>query len=153
MCGFKKDLWTGWLFVPGIVKRWPVAKLFIQQLIDTECYLNQTFHPCFVWKCYSQEQHLPIFLFQDLQSVSEKECYRRIMGKHPSGWPGCLTSHARGSFSFLDCDWSSGPNICSVSYSLFTSVETDHFGDCCCNADKAYQITWELQTRFATTWC
>lgn len=81
--------------MPGIVKRWPVAKHLTAvwpRLTDTECFLI----------AYSIAKHniCPFFLFQDRQSVSKKECYRRIMGTHPSGWPGCFASHASGSFSF-----------------------------------------------------
>lgn len=137
VCIFKKDLWASQLFVPGIVKQWPVAKLFtavVQQFTDTEGYLNQIFHPCFVWKCYSQVQHLPIFLFQDHQSVSKKECYRRILGKHPSGWPGCLKSHARGSFSFSWLWlWFSSKHLQFVVsvFTYSTPVETHlHFNVC-----------------------
>lgn len=49
-----------------------------------------------------------------LQSVSKRECFRMMMGKRPGWWPGCLTYHACGSFSFLDCG--SGPDIYRVCF-------------------------------------
>ncbi len=82
---------------------------------------------CVKW--YSQVQHLPIFSLPGSSQCLKDKMLQRDYEKTPQWVTVCLVSHASGSFSFLDWLQLRPKHLqFSVSFSPFTSVETDlHF--------------------------